>query len=147
MTLLNPYVIGAIIAGLLMSFTGGGLLGWHEKALRVPALLDAQKTTDQTACATAQQLTKDTNDGIQKSDTYITQRAAALGLQHPSACVRASSRTHIPASGPQHAGQDGAVIDTGQLRAYAADAETYRTNLSECTEFLTKERELFKPAQ
>lgn len=143
---MNPvplnWMIGIIAAVALSCLVAGGIMGWHEKALRVPALLDAQKTTDQTACATAQQLTKDTNDDIQKTDAYIAGRADALRLQHPTSCVHVSSRPKLPGSGAEHAGHDGNGLNTDWLRSYAATAETYRSELLACIDFLAKERTL-----
>lgn len=143
MNFINPYLILGAVGALLVSFLGGGMLGWHERAIRVPEELEAQQTTDQQACAKSQQLTKDANDVLQKDRDTIAARLNALRLQHPPACVRVAKPAVIPASGAEHAGQDGAGtgISSDWLREYAAEAEGYRSQVSVCVDFLKKERE------
>lgn len=142
MNLFNPYVVLGFVGVLLVSFSGGGLLGWHEKAIRVPAMLESQQTIDQQACAKVQQLTKDANDVLQKDRDGIAAKLAALRVQHPSTCVRVASSSNLPAGGGQHAGQDGNGLNSGWLRDYAAEAEQYRAEVMVCTEFLANERQI-----
>jgi hypothetical protein len=143
MNALNPYVILGVIGALLVSFIGGGVLGWHEKSIRVPALLEAQQTTDQQACAKVQLVTKEANDDLQKDRDGIAAKLA-LSLQQPPTYVPVARATHVCASGVKHAGQDAASSDTGissgWLLSYAAEAETYRSELTVCSDFLAAER-------
>lgn len=138
--MINPYLIIAAIGALLVSFISGGVLGWHEKAIRVPALLEAQQTTDQKECTKAQQLTKEANNVLQKNRDSIARKLAALRLQHPSTCVRVSSPSELPVSGDGHAGQNGSGLSTDWLREYAADAESNRKSIIECMDFVARER-------
>ena len=143
MTLLNPWVILGIVGALLVSFTSGGVLGWHEKSIRVPAELMAQQDLDTKACTKAQQLTKDANDALQKSHDVIAAKLKSLKLQHPSTCVHPASSSRVSGSGPVNAGQDGSGtpgINTDWLRGYAAECENYRAEVTECSTFLKQER-------
>lgn len=137
---MNQYTILGFAGALLVSFLLGGALGWHEMAVRVPAKLDAQQSADAAVCQKSQQLTKDTNDALHKSRDDIASKLAALKLQHTSACVRPSSSPRLPNGGEQHAGQNGAGVNTDWLRDYAAEAELYRQSLSDCAGFVAKER-------
>lgn len=137
---MNPYLIIASIGALLVSLLGGGAIGWHEEKIRVPAILEAQKTTDQTACEAAQQLTKDANDALQKDHDVIAAHLNALLVQHPAACVPVSGSANLPNGGFKYAGQNGSGLNTDWLRGYAAEAESYRREVIICTQFLTEER-------
>lgn len=137
---LNPYLVLGFIAALLASFAAGGALGWHEKEIRVPALLEAQQTADHEACAKVQQLTKDANDALQKDRNDIARKLAAYKLRQRPPVMPVTSAANISAGGPQHAGQNGAVITADTLRDYAAEAEQYRSELMVCTKVLDEER-------
>lgn len=141
---MNQYLILGAVGAFLMSFLAGGILGWHEKAIRVPAMLEAQQTTDKQACAAAQALTKETNDALQKSRRAISAKLAAYKLQHPSTCVSVTSTTNVPNSGAEHAGSNGTGLNSDWLRYFAATAEQYRAQIAMCVDFLAKERELGK---
>ena len=142
LSLPTPQKIGLAAAAALAILITGFCVGWHEKALRVPALLEAQKAEDVNACTQAQQTTKEANDALQKDRDDIAARLASLKLQHPAACVPVACKAHIPARGDEHAGQDGAGfgLNTDWLRDYAAEAELYRSQLMVCTTFLDQER-------
>jgi hypothetical protein len=137
---MNPYLILGAVGALLVSFLGGGFLGWHERAVRVPAELVEQQTVDTKACDQVQLLTKRANNDLQKNNGVITRKLAALRLQHPAACVPVAGASNLPAGGQQHAGQDGGSVSADTLRGYAAEAETYRSELTVCTQFLAQER-------
>lgn len=138
----NPYLIIAAIGTLLVSFVAGGVLGWHEKSVRVPALLEAQQTIDQKACEQVQLVTKGANDALQKNNDVIRARLRALRVLHPATCVRVSGATDIQNGGGEHAGQNGNGVSSDWLRGYAAEAEHYRTEVMVCTDFLKAERAL-----
>jgi hypothetical protein len=142
---MNQYLIAGVIAGLLVAFLGGIGLGWHERAIRVPAELEAQQTADQKTCSEAQQLTKDANDELQKDRDTIAANLSAYKLRVPASCVRVSSRPKLPSTGTKHAGSNGAGLSSDWLRTYAATAETYRSELGVCIDFLHQERQTFKP--
>lgn len=139
---LNPYLILGLLGAYLATFIAGGVLGWHEKSIRVPSLLDKQQIADQQACASAQAKTQEANDALQKDRDLIAAKLAALKLQHPTTCVPTACSPHVSGSGAGHAGQNGAGINTDWLRDYAAEAESYRSQLVICKQFLDSERAL-----
>lgn len=137
---MTPLQIYIAIGSLLASLLGGGIIGWHERALRVPAELTAQVNTDHLACEASQKLTKDANDALQKDRDTIARKLAALKLQHPSTGLHVASSSNIPTSGAGHAGQNGTVISADSLRDYAAEAEQYRAQFLVCSQLLDAER-------
>lgn len=137
---MNPYFILGAVGALLACFIAGGATGWHEKAIRVSALLEAQQAADQQTCAKAQQITKEAQNALQKDHDDIAAKLAALKLRHPGTCVPVPGKTQLPASGGKHAGQDGAGVSTDWLRDYAAESETYRASLVICEKVLDDER-------
>lgn len=139
---MNPYLIIGLIGAYLVSFVAGGAIGWHEKSVRVPALLEAQQTTDKEQCAKAQKITKDANDALTKSRNTIAANLSTYKLQHPSTCVSVAPSTSVPASGGQYAGANGKGLSSDWLREYASIAETYRSQFTVCTQFLDQERSL-----
>lgn len=144
--LLNPYIAGGIALALLAVFLGGVGLGWHEKAIRVPALLTAQQNVDQQACIQFADETKRSNDALQKDRDDIAGKLAQLKLQHPAACLHVASPANVPSGRPLNARPDGnpdKTISTDALRDYAAIAEQYRSGLLVCMEFLQTERQAF----
>lgn len=143
MTPINPYIILAVLGAILASFIGGGILGWHEKGLRVPALLEAQKNTDKETCDADKKLTKDTNDALQKDRDAIARKLASLKLQHPATCVPVTNPTNVLTSNGGLPGQNGKGISSDWLRNYAADAKLVQSELANCISFLVKEREIF----
>lgn len=140
---MNPYLILVAIGALLVSFAGGGLLGWHERTVRVPAELTAQQDVDAKECQQAQQLTKGANDALQKNRDAIAAQLNTYKLRHPATCVRVTGTADNPSGGAEHAGSDGASVNTGFLRDYAAQAEQYRAEVSVCNEFLSSERKFY----
>lgn len=140
---MNPYIIIAAIGALLVSFSSGGLLGWHEKAVRVPAELTAQQNVDAKECQQAQQLTKGANDALQKDIDDIAAQLRTYKLRSPPACVRVAGTADNPSGGAEHAASDGTSINTGFLRDYAAKCEEYRSEVSVCSSFLASERKFY----
>lgn len=143
---MNPYLLSGALGAVIVAFLVGGFFGYQYRAGKVPAELFAQQTTDTKECDKSQAITKGSNDALQKDRDTIAGKLAAVSLQHPSACVPVARSPHVCSDGQQHAGQDGNSPATGVssdwLRAYAADAETYRSELSVCTGFLASERKL-----
>lgn len=137
---MNPYLMLGAIGALLVSFAGGGLLGWHERSVRVPEELIEQQNVDAKECQKAQQLTKGANDALQKNRDTIAAQLDAYKLQHPPTCVRVTGTANVPGSRPEHAGSDGEGINSGFLRDYAAKAEEYRSEVNICAGFLQAER-------
>ena len=140
---MNPYLIIGTLVGVIVSFIVGGVTGYEYRAGKVPAELLAQQSVDTKACEATQQLTKKANDDLQKDRDGIAAKLA-LSLQQPPACVPVARATHVCSSGVKHAGQDAASPDTGLssswLLSYAAEAETYRSELTVCSDFLAAER-------
>ena len=140
MNLLNPYVIIGSLGALLVSFLGGAALGWHEKSIRVPALLEAQKTEDAKECKKKQAKTKEAQSALQKKYDAIAAKLAATQLQ-PATCVVVTRPSDLPSGGAEHAGQNGSGISSDWLRGYAAEAERYRSERIVCEDFLNSERQ------
>lgn len=130
---MNQYLIYALIA--LGLFASGVATGWHEKALRVPALLEAQQTADNKQCNIDKQISRETNDQLQKDRDSIADRLTTLLMQQPAKCVPVTGKTQLSTSGkPGHAGQNG--IRSQWLRQYAAECETYRREVTSCVGFI-----------
>lgn len=140
---MNPYLIIAALGALLVSFAGGGLLGWHERGIRVPAELTEQQDVDAKECQQAQQLTKGANDALQKDRDAISVQLDTYKLLHPPTCVRVTGTPNNPIGGTEHATADGESINTGFLRDYAAKCEEYRGEVIVCRDFLTAERKFY----
>lgn len=138
---MNPYIIIGLIAAFILNSGVSGFVGWHERAIRVPAELAAQKDTDTKACDKAQAVTKGENDALQKNRDVIAHKLASYKLQHPT-CVSVTSSPNLPGSGPEHAGHDGTGLSSDWLNDFAATCEGYRSTLMVCTDFVKKEREL-----
>lgn len=94
----------------------------------------AQIAADKAACASAQAITKEANDELQKNHNAIASKLDALKLQHPSACVSVGSGPKLSSGRTKHAGQNG--ISTDWLRDYAAECEVYRSEVTTCVNFL-----------
>lgn len=137
---MNPYLMLGVLGALLVSCAASGWLGWHERAARVPAELTQQQNVDAKECQQAQQLTKGANDALQKNRDAIAAQLDAYKLQHPPTCVRTAGATDNSGSRPEHDADNGASIDTGFLRDYAAKAEEYRSEVNICAGFLQAER-------
>lgn len=128
-----------LIACAVCLAVGGGI-GWHEKALRVPALLEAQKTADQKECNIDKQKTRKANDQLQNDRDRIAADLATYKRVHPMRCIIPAGQPDARSSGPEYAGGDGAGISTDWLRDYAARCEIYRSEVSVCISFLAEER-------
>lgn len=134
---MNQYIIYALIA--LGLFTAGGATGWHEKALRVPALLEEQKTADNKQCETDKQTTKEATDALQKNRDDLAQRLGALKLQHPATCVAVTGAPDLQHRGNRSAGHNG--LSSDWLYTFAADqCSNYWRQLKVCDKFLDDER-------
>jgi len=126
------------LIAIAVAFALGGALGWHERALRIPALLEAQKVADAKECDKDKQITRKANDELQKDRDSIAQRAADYKRLHPMRCVIPTSSPELLSGGRGYANKNG--ISSDWLREYAAEAELYRRQLITCIEFLDSER-------
>lgn len=131
---MNPYAIYTII-GAVLFFAGAGV-GWHERVLREPALLESQKEADEAQCKTDKQTTKEANDALQKDRDIIATRLHALELRPSPSCIPVAGKTKLSGGGHEHAGQNGGGLSTLWLRQYAAECEGYRTEVITCTNFI-----------
>ena len=121
-----------VYAGVLLIAVGGsGYLGWHERALREPAMLTGQKNADSKACKDAQDITTGENDALTNDRDRIAADAAKYKRLHPDACLYLSNDGKLFTGRDKHAAVHG--ISTDWLRDYAALCETYRSELMVCT--------------
>lgn len=141
---MNIYAMIGIMIGLLLLGAAGG---YYFCKSGIPAQLTNQQMVDKKECESAQQITKDANDALQKNRDDIARKLASLKLQQPSACVRVASGADLPGGGPEHAGRNGAGLSGDFLNGYAAQAEIYRSSLIICAGVLAKERQQNQPAQ
>lgn len=119
-----------VFAAVLVAFLAGGAIGWHQKSLRIPALLEAQKTADATACLKEQTITKERNDALIKERNRIAADAARYKRMHRDTCIYPAGAGKLQSTGGEHANLHG--ISTDWLRDYAALCETYRVELIDC---------------
>jgi|GEM_PF-4360646 len=136
---MNPYLIIGALAGVILAFIAGGVLGYEYRAGKVPAELLAQQSVDVTACQKVQKLTEDANDQLTKDRDAIAAQLAN-SLRQPSTCVSVTSTPVISGGGAKHADHNGNGINSSWLRQYAATCEGYRTEVMVCTDFLAQER-------
>lgn len=93
-------------------------VSWQKK-------LDEQKIELEKKCKDAQEITKRGNDDLQNQYNVIAIKLANARRLQPARCVvPVTSKIVSPASGGEHAGQNGVTADA--LYEYAADCETYR---------------------
>jgi hypothetical protein len=142
---MNPYLIIGALGAVIVAFIVGGFFGYQYRASKVPAELTAQQVVDTQACAKTQDITKGSNDDLQKDRDAIAAKLAD-SVRQPAACVPVARPTHVCASGAKHAGRNdqspaATGLTTSWLNTFAATAETYRSELSVCTSFLDKERQ------
>lgn len=137
------FITGAkswLIACTVCAVFGFGI-GWYEKALRVPKLLDEQKLADQKACNVEKETTRRANDTLQTDRDRIAADAARYKRLHPVSCIIPARQPNLRGSGAEHAGGNGAVAgSTDDFRDYAATCERYRSEVSTCINFLSEER-------
>lgn len=126
------------LALLAVVFAVGGMIGWHERVLREPGMLDEQKKSDNQQCNTDKLITKEANDDLQKDRDAISAKLAALELQHPATCIPVTGKAQLPAGTGQHAGQNGAGVSSDWLREYAAECEGYRSEVTTCIDFVNQ---------
>lgn len=119
-----------------LSLTAGTAIGWHERSLREPAILEAQKNADIAECNNDKAITKEANDALQKDRDIIARKLASARLQHPMRCVSVSNGAQLPPGGSEHARQDG--ISPDWLREYAAECEEYRGEIGVCIKFINQ---------
>lgn len=106
------------------------------------ATIKTQIESDTKTCATAQNITKGTDDALtSKTNGLDTDYLAALNsLREQSAASHnspaASGVNHGTACPSIHVCKNG--VDAGALLSYAKDAEHYRLQLSSCQSFITE---------
>jgi hypothetical protein len=116
-------------------------VGWHEKALRVPALLEAQKKADAKQCETEKQTTRKANDTLQNDRDRIAADLARYKRLHPRSCVIPARQSDVREGGAEYAGGNGVVAGTtDDFRDFAATCERYRSEVMTCINFLAAER-------
>lgn len=118
------------LAAVGVAFVAGGVLGWHEKALRVPALLEGQRQADAKLCTDYQTTLKERNDALIQERARIAANAARYKLQHPEACLYNDGKGQLQPRGDGHAGVHG--VSTSWLRDYAALCRTHQVELRDC---------------
>jgi hypothetical protein len=118
------------LAVVLVAFLAGGAIGWHQKSLRIPALLEAQKTADAEACSKEQSNTKERNDALIKERNRIAADAARYKRLYRNTCVYPTREGELQHTGGEHANVHG--ISAEWLSDYAAVCETYRIELIDC---------------
>jgi hypothetical protein len=138
------YVIVFALLGCLIL---GAVGGYYFCKSGIPAQLTDQQTTDKKECEAAQQITKDANDALQKSRDSISSQLDALRLQHPTTCVRVTGRADVSGAGNKYAAANGNGLSSDWLRAFAAQCESYRSEINVCVDFLAQERQVIQPAQ
>jgi hypothetical protein len=121
-----------VFAAVLVAFLAGGAIGWHQKSLRIPALLEAQKTADAEACLKEQNNTKERNDALIKERNRIAADAARYKRMHRNACIYPTGAGKLQPTGGEHADVHG--ISAEWLHDYAALCETYRVELIDCAQ-------------
>lgn len=137
----NLFTIKAAAIALGVGLVAGGIIGWHEKALRVPALLQAQMKADTKQCNAEKAITRKTNDQLQNDNTRIASALAEYKRLHPVSPVIPAGQPQLRGSGAQCAGGNGAVAgSTDNFREYAARCELYRSSVIACQQFLKDER-------
>lgn len=131
-----------ILGAILFGFVAGGALGYFISQHGIPALITDQQIADDKVCNQAQAVTKGANDVLQKDRDAIATQLDALRLQHPERCVRVSRPASVPGIGAKHANDDGSGVSSDWLRTYAAQCETYRSEVGVCVDFLAAERKI-----
>lgn len=142
---MNGYLIAGALGAVILAFIAGGFFGYQYRASKVPAELTAQQVVDTQACAKTQDITKGSNDDLQKDRDAIAAKLAD-SVRQPPTCVPVARPTHVCPSGGKHAGHNdpsapASGLTTSWLNTYAATAETYRSELGVCAAFLDKERQ------
>jgi hypothetical protein len=129
----------AAVAGIC--FVIGFGFGWYEKTLRIPALLEEQKTADIEQCNLEKNITRKANDQLQTDRKRVSSDLARYKRMHAVSCVIPSSPSQLQPDRGKHAGGNGAVAGTSdQFREFASRCESYRVELLSCIDFLTVER-------
>lgn len=128
------------LIAIAVAFAAGGGIGWHERVLREPAMLEAQKTADTKECNIEKQTTRKANDQLQKDRDRVASDLDRYKQLHPMRCIIPTGQPDLRGTGPEHAGGDGAGISTDFLRDFAAQCETYRSEVNTCIDFLAAER-------
>lgn len=114
-----------------VAFAFGSVVGWYQKSLRVPALLEAQRVADVKTCKEAQSITKETNDELVIARNRIAADLERHKRMQRNTCVHFTVNGKLQSGEGQHAGVHGVNTDT--LRDYAALCETYRSELIVCS--------------
>lgn len=138
--LANLKLIG-VIGAVLATFLAGCYVTRQIDNSRLKHALDEQQTLLQSQCNADKAVTKGANDALQKNLNTIAGKLAAAKRLHESMCVTPVTGMAEPTSGGrEHAGQNG--ISTGWLRDFAAECETYRSEVIILNEFGASERKL-----
>lgn len=137
---MNPYWklgLWAIQAAII------GFIVWHftvlQDAKSQESALAAQAAELAKRCEIKMKSTKEANDELQKNIGTISAKLDTAKRMHPSVCVPVVSKLAQPSTGgAEHAGQNG--IETDWLRDFAAECETYRSEVVILNKFGLDER-------
>ena len=127
-----------ILVAMAVSFIGGGFLGWHERVLREPDMINQQIAADKAVCDKNKKTTKEANDALQNKRYADAKRIAALKLQQPTRCVPVAGEAKLSDSGREHDRPHG--LSSDWLYDFAATGEGYRSALEVCEKFIDDER-------
>lgn len=136
---LTNWRLFAIGAAIIACFGAG----WHVRGLsdasKLQSALAAQESVLHKQCDDEKQVTKGANDALQKNLATISAKLAAAKRMHPSLCIRPVTGVAKPAaSGGELTRQNG--ISSDWLRDFAAECETYRSEVITLNDFGTAER-------
>jgi hypothetical protein len=125
----------------VIAFMAGAGLGWYEKSLRVPALLEAQKKVDTEQCNAEKEITRNANEQLKNDRNRIANDLARYKRLHPMSCIIPAIPDDVRGGRAEHARGNGAVVGTSDdFRDYAARCEGYRSEVVACIKFLAAER-------
>lgn len=128
-----------IICGLF-ALGGWEVKSWKDSAAEASALA-AQANQLNSDCNTRINLTKETNDELQKSHDDIAAKLAKSKRVLQSKCTSISSGSaDNTSSRNQYAGQNARSLDTAWLLDFAAECETYRSEVIGLNQFIQDER-------
>lgn len=120
-----------VLVAIAVAFAGGGYLGWHERVLREPAILEAQRAADVAGCAKVQKVAKDQNDELTKDRDRIARDASRYRMQHPITCIVPANGGKLQPGGPEHAEVHGRSSEW--YRSFADVCELYRSEVMVCS--------------
>lgn len=130
---------GIILIAIAVSFAGGGYLGWHERALREPAMLSAQQEADTKQCNADKEITKESNHDLKTNLDVVSAELARLKRVRSARCVAvATGQAGAADVRGEHAGQNDHGLSSDWLYDYAAQCESVRQGYISCTGFVDK---------